>query len=128
MPNIASILKEEIRRLAKREIKLATGATKQAVAQYRRDIAKLKRVVQAQQKEIVFLKAQEQKRIGQPPAKEAGELGTVPVGRSCLMTGPPRTPGRPRRGARSRSERRPVRAGVDRRTRGFGRGKPPLDS
>ena len=50
MPNIVSVLKEEIRRLAKREIKAATGSTKQAVAQYRRDIAKLKRLVQAQQK------------------------------------------------------------------------------
>jgi DNA-binding transcriptional regulator YiaG len=66
MPNITSVLKDEIRRLAKREINVATGSTKQAVAQYRRDIAKLKRLVQGQQKEISFLKDQERKRLGQP--------------------------------------------------------------
>jgi hypothetical protein len=65
MPNIAAALKDEIRRLARREIKAETGLTKQAVAQYRGDIAKLKRLVQAQQKDIGFLKAQERNRLGQ---------------------------------------------------------------
>ena len=77
MPNIAAVLKDEIRRLARREIKAETGATKQAVAQYRGDIAKLKRTVQAQQKEIAFLKVQERKRVGQPQAAEAGALEGV---------------------------------------------------
>ena len=66
MPNLAAALKEEIRRLARKEIKAETGTTKQAVAQYRRDIAELKRQVRAQQKEIAFLKAQERKRLGKP--------------------------------------------------------------
>jgi DNA-binding transcriptional regulator YiaG len=70
MPNIAAVLKDEIRRLAKKEIKAEIGTTKNAVVQYRRDIARLKRLVQAQQKEITFLKAQEQKRIGQRPTAE----------------------------------------------------------
>ena len=43
MPNIAAVLKEEIRRLAKREIKADASSTKRAVAQYRRDIARLER-------------------------------------------------------------------------------------
>jgi DNA-binding transcriptional regulator YiaG len=77
MSNLAVVIKDEIRRLAKREIKAATGSTKQAVAQYRRDIAKLKRLLQSQQKEIAFLKAQEQKRLGQPETKEDGELEGV---------------------------------------------------
>ena len=77
MPNIAAVLKDEIRRLAKREIKANTSSTRQAVAQYRRDIAKLKRLVQAQQKEVAFLKAQERKRLGQPQAKDEGELEGV---------------------------------------------------
>ena len=64
MPNIAAVLKDEIRRLARREIKAETGSTKQAVTQYRGDIAKLKRRVEAQQKEIAFLKARERKRLG----------------------------------------------------------------
>jgi len=71
MPNIASVLKDEIRRIARKEINAETRTTKHAVAQYRRDIARLKRQVQAQQKEIAFLKAQEQKRLSQPQvAKE----------------------------------------------------------
>lgn len=70
MPNIATVLKDEIRRLAKKEIKSATGATKQAVAQHRRDIALLKRLVHVQQKEIRFLKTQESKRLKQPPTAE----------------------------------------------------------
>ena len=43
MPNLAAVLKDEIRRLAKREIKSNTSSTKGAVAQFRRDIARLKR-------------------------------------------------------------------------------------
>ena len=70
MANFAAAIKEEICRLAKKEIKSATGSTKQAVTQYRRDIAKLKRLVQGQQKEISFLKVQEQKRLGQPQAAD----------------------------------------------------------
>jgi DNA-binding transcriptional regulator YiaG len=77
VPNIAAVLKDEIRRLAKREIKAATSTTKQAVVQYRHDIAKLKQLVQGQQKEISFLKTQEQKRLGQPQTKDEGELEGV---------------------------------------------------
>ena len=77
MPNIAAVLKEEIRRLAKREIKANTSSTKGAVAQYRRDIATLKRQMQTQGKEIAFLKAQERKRLGQDRCRRAS--GWCPV-------------------------------------------------
>ena len=77
MSNIAAVIKDEIRRLAKREIKSATSTTKQAVAQYRRDIAKLKRQMREQEKEIAFLKAQERKRLGQSQPAEATELEGV---------------------------------------------------
>ena len=70
MPNIATALRDEIRRLAKREIKSATQSTRQTVAQHRRDIAMLKRLVQVQQKEIRFLKTQESKRLKQAPTTE----------------------------------------------------------
>jgi DNA-binding transcriptional regulator YiaG len=68
--NLAGILKETMRRLARKEIKAETGKTKQAVARYRSDIARLKREVQGQRKEITFLKAQEQKRLGQRPTAD----------------------------------------------------------
>lgn len=47
MPNIGNILKQEISRLARREIKQATAALHKAAAGYRRDIAALKRQVAA---------------------------------------------------------------------------------
>jgi DNA-binding transcriptional regulator YiaG len=77
MPNIAAVLKEEICRLAKREIKVSTMSTKGAVVQFRRDIAKLKRTVSSQQKEIAFLNAQEHKRLGVVPTKDEDDLEGV---------------------------------------------------
>ncbi len=68
MPNIASVLKEEIRRLAKKEIKAQVGTTKQAVTRYRSDIAQLKRLLGQQEREIKLLKKQQQQ--GQPEAEE----------------------------------------------------------
>ena len=70
MADLAGALKEEIRRLARKEVKAQTGATKQAVAQYRREIAKLKRQLAAQEKRIAFWEAQEKKRIAEPQATE----------------------------------------------------------
>lgn len=75
MANLAATLKEEIQRLARKEIKAQTGSTKQAVAQYRREIAKLKRQVRAQGKKVAFLEGQEQKRLGQPQAAEESADG-----------------------------------------------------
>ena len=66
MPNIAGVLKEEIRRLAKKEIKAQVGSTRQAVARYRSDIAMLKRQLGQQEREIKLLKKQQ----GQPQAEE----------------------------------------------------------
>ncbi len=66
MPNIAGVLKEEIRRLAKKEIKAQVGSTKQAVARYRSEIARLKRSLSQQEREIKLLK----KQGGQPQTEE----------------------------------------------------------
>ena len=59
MPNIAAVLKEEICRLAKKEVKLQVGKTQKASAQYRRDIANLKRQLGQQKREITLLKKQQ---------------------------------------------------------------------
>ena len=69
MPNIAGVLKEEIRRLAKKEIKAQVGSTRQAVARYRSDIAQLKRQLGQQEREIKLLKKQ-QGQQAQPQAEE----------------------------------------------------------
>ncbi len=70
MPNLAATIKQEIMRLAKKEVKSQTGATKQAVAQYRRDIANLKRQLRQQEQKIAYLEAQEKKRLETPPTNE----------------------------------------------------------
>ena len=77
MPNVAAVLKAEISRLAKREIKANTSSTKGAVAQFRRDIARLKRELQEQHKRMAFLESREHKRLGRPEAKEEDELEGV---------------------------------------------------
>jgi len=73
MPNLASILKEEITRLARKEVKAQIGVTKRASAQYRRDIAELKRLVQGLAKRVAFLEAQERKRMVPPKVKAPPE-------------------------------------------------------
>jgi DNA-binding transcriptional regulator YiaG len=65
MPNVAGVLREEICRLAKKEIKVQVAKTQKAAAQYRRDIAKLKRLFSQQEKEIRLLKNRTQQQ-GQP--------------------------------------------------------------
>ena len=75
MTNLASALKEEIRRLARKEIKAQTGATALAVARYRREIAKLKRQLRDQEKKLSFLEVQERKRLGQSEAAEEATQG-----------------------------------------------------
>jgi DNA-binding transcriptional regulator YiaG len=71
MSNIASVLKEEIRRLAKREIKVETSKIKRAGVQQRREIARLKRLLAEQARKITAL----QKRAGKASAEPAEEAG-----------------------------------------------------
>ena len=66
MPNLGSILKDEIRRLARREIRSQVAATKRAAAQHRRDIAELKRLVKNLASRLTFLESQEKKRVSKP--------------------------------------------------------------
>ncbi len=63
MPNLAATLKEEIRRLAKKEVKAQTDSTKQAVSHYRREIAQLKRQLREQEKKIARLGAQDRAQL-----------------------------------------------------------------
>jgi DNA-binding transcriptional regulator YiaG len=55
MSTLAVALKDEIRRLARKEIKLQTAATVRAVARYRREIAQLKRLLRDQEKRVAGL-------------------------------------------------------------------------
>ena len=63
MPNIAAVLKEEITRLARKEVHAQTKTIRKANAQYRRDIAQLKRQADALSKQVAYLERQERKRV-----------------------------------------------------------------
>ncbi len=52
MPNLSAVLKNEIRRLARKEVKAYAAGTKEVVAQFRRDLMNLKRLVQEHQKKL----------------------------------------------------------------------------
>lgn len=62
MPNIANVLKEEITRLARKQARTEIQATRKASAQYRRDIALLKRQVEALTRKMTHLERQERRR------------------------------------------------------------------
>jgi DNA-binding transcriptional regulator YiaG len=66
MPNIASALKDEITRLARKELRSNTDSLKKAVAKYRSEIAALKRRIEQLERQ--------QKRAGRPaPAASSGD-------------------------------------------------------
>ena len=67
MPNIATALKEEITRLARKEIRSQTETLRKASTQYRRDIAELKRQVGELQRKADFLERQVPKDLPAPP-------------------------------------------------------------
>ena len=64
MPNLAAVMKDEIRRLARKEIKTETATAKRSVAQHRKDITELKRQVHELAREVAYLRRQEHKRVG----------------------------------------------------------------
>jgi DNA-binding transcriptional regulator YiaG len=66
MTTLAIALKDEIRRLARKEIRAQTGRTARAVAQYRREIARLKRQQRAHEKKLAFLESQTHKTMRTP--------------------------------------------------------------
>ncbi len=63
MPNLVSVLKHEITRLARKEVAAETKVLRKANAQYRRDIAQLKRQTDALSKQVAYLERQEKKRV-----------------------------------------------------------------
>jgi DNA-binding transcriptional regulator YiaG len=75
MTSLAVALKDEIRRLARKEIRAQTGSTAQAVARYRREIAQLKRQGQQLEKKLAFLERQERKRLEAMETVDAVEEG-----------------------------------------------------
>lgn len=67
MPNLGSVLKQEIARIARRELKTQIVATKKASAQHRKHIATLRRQIDTLERRIGALVAQPR------PAEAAGD-------------------------------------------------------
>jgi len=66
MPNLNTVLNEEIRRLARKEIRSQVGKTQKQVAEQRREIAELKRINADLNRRLNFLEKQEKQRLEQP--------------------------------------------------------------
>jgi len=72
LPNIASVLKEEIARLVRRQLRSETEMLKKASSNYRADIAALKRRTEALEKQISRLERMVPKKAA-PIANEESE-------------------------------------------------------
>ena len=75
MANLAKFLKYEISRLSRKSVRAEFGNTKKQVAQYRREIAGLKRQLADQQRRIVTL----ERRAGGSAAAAAAAAAGVPA-------------------------------------------------
>lgn len=71
MTDLVGALKEEIRRLARKEVKAQIDSTKRAASQHRRDIADLKRQLRLAERKIAFLESQERQRIENPSSESS---------------------------------------------------------
>ncbi len=71
MPNLASVLKDEVARLARKEIRRQTAALQKASAQYRRDIAALKRQSAVLERQMVQLQSRPAAQPVQPAQESA---------------------------------------------------------
>ena len=67
MPNLAATLKFEIARLARKEVQAQTDSLRTTSAQYRRDVAALKRQADRLARQVAFLESQERKRAASGP-------------------------------------------------------------
>ena len=75
MPNIASLLKEEIARVARKQVRSETGALKKASSHYRSEIAQLKRRIQVLEQQLRRVARGSGRGASAPAAAEAGEDG-----------------------------------------------------
>lgn len=73
MPNIASVLKDEIARIARKELRSETDALKKASARYRSEIAELKRRIAALEQQMKTAR-KHPPRSEQAPLEPAGNV------------------------------------------------------
>lgn len=73
MPNVATVLRDEIQRLARKEIRALVGPLKKSGSEHRSAIADLRRRVADLEREIAFLRKQEGRRLAEPPSETEAE-------------------------------------------------------
>ena len=73
MPNVASVLREEITRLARKEVRQQVGPLRKTNAELRRTVTALKREVATLRSGLSFLEKQEKRRLGTAPRASAAE-------------------------------------------------------
>ena len=71
MPDVAAVLKEEITRLARKEVTQQVGPLRETIAEQRRTIAALRRQVEALARNQAFLQQQENRRLAEAPKASA---------------------------------------------------------
>ncbi len=76
MPNLQSVLRQEIQRLARREVRSELEATRRAIAQHRREIAELKRRNTALERTVSYLQSREATRLKAGPSQAEPPPGT----------------------------------------------------
>ncbi len=84
MPNVQSVLRQEIQRLARKEVRSELEATKKAIAQHRREIAELKRRNTALERTVSYLQSRETTRMKARPLSAEPPKGTRYSVRSLL--------------------------------------------
>jgi DNA-binding transcriptional regulator YiaG len=73
LPNFNAVFKSEVTRLARKEVRALTQATRKAATQHRREIAALKRQVSDLLRRTGFLEGQEKRRLVKAPPRSAAE-------------------------------------------------------
>jgi DNA-binding transcriptional regulator YiaG len=73
MPNVASVLRDEINRLARKEIRQQVGPLKKTNVELRRTVAALKSEVTALQRKVRFLEKQEKRRLEAAPKESTAK-------------------------------------------------------
>ncbi len=73
MPDVATVLKEEITRLARKEVKQQVAPLNKTLAEQRRTIAGLKREVASLARNQAFLQQQEKRRLSEAPKASAAK-------------------------------------------------------
>lgn len=76
VPNVQAVLKQEMQRVARKEVRSELEATRKAVSAYRRDIAELKRRNADLERRVSFLESRETARLKAGPAKAKPPKGT----------------------------------------------------